>query len=408
MKNRSKLPAAFLSLLIIFLLVLPSQAMPGFARKYRMSCTTCHAPFPRLKDYGDEYAGNGFRLPEGEPKRSIVDTGDPLLELQRDVSLGFRIDLHGTYEDDGDPSDADLKTPYNLKIISGGPIAENLAYYVYFFFSEHGEIAGIEDAFIFISDLFKSGINLTLGQFAVSDPLLKGELRLTYEGYEIFKRKPRYSYANLKYDRGIVVDYGTEFGLDLVLQVVNGNGIGEAEGGSKNFDFDDPKNVMFRAAQSVGPASVGGFVYYGDEEHEDDQGKVFENTVRYIGGDATLTVGPAQLTALYFERTDDNGYFMPTSTEISSTGLVIEATVVPDEKGRWAYAALYNRFDSDYEALSPDDTELDYETVTLNVSYLLRRNARCLAEYTRIVEDKYRGTDFADKNRFVLGMVVGF
>lgn len=408
MTVRRHVPAVFLCILMILMLVVPSHAMPGFARKYRMSCTTCHAPFPRLKEYGDEFAGNGFRLPEGEPRRAIVDTGDPLLELARDVPLGFRMDLYGTYEDDGDPNDADFKTPYNLKIISGGPIAKNLAYYLYFYFSEHGEIAGIEDAFIFISDLFKSGVNLTLGQFAVSDPLLKGELRLTYEGYEVFKRKPQYSSANLKYDRGIVVDYGTAFGLDLVLQVVNGNGIGEAEGGSKNFDFDDPKNFMVRAAQALGPAMIGGFVYYGDEEHEDEQAHVLENTVQYVGGDATVTAGPAQLTVLYFERTDDNAYFAPVSTEISSTGLIVEATVVPDEKGRWAYTALYNRFDSDYEAVSPEDSELDYETVTLNVSCLLSRNARCLAEYTRVVEDQYRESGFKDKNRFVLGMVVGF
>ena len=31
-------------------------AIPAFARKYKMSCKTCHAPIPRLKAYGDEFA----------------------------------------------------------------------------------------------------------------------------------------------------------------------------------------------------------------------------------------------------------------------------------------------------------------------------------------------------------------
>ncbi|MDZ7763881.1 MAG: hypothetical protein U5K00_05575 [Melioribacteraceae bacterium] len=30
------------------------MAIPAFARKYDMSCTTCHTPFPKLKAYGDE------------------------------------------------------------------------------------------------------------------------------------------------------------------------------------------------------------------------------------------------------------------------------------------------------------------------------------------------------------------
>jgi len=50
-----------------------AAAIPAFARKYRQSCTTCHAPFPRLKPYGEEFAGRGFRMEEGaEPGR-----GDP-------------------------------------------------------------------------------------------------------------------------------------------------------------------------------------------------------------------------------------------------------------------------------------------------------------------------------------------
>ena len=36
-----------------------SLAIPAFARKYRFSCNTCHVAPPKLKAYGDEFAGNG-------------------------------------------------------------------------------------------------------------------------------------------------------------------------------------------------------------------------------------------------------------------------------------------------------------------------------------------------------------
>ena len=48
-----------------------AEAIPAFARQHKISCTTCHAPFPRLKDFGEEFAGNGFAMPEEENAREF-------------------------------------------------------------------------------------------------------------------------------------------------------------------------------------------------------------------------------------------------------------------------------------------------------------------------------------------------
>ena len=40
----------------------PAEAIPAFARKYQFSCSTCHAPAPRLKPFGEAFAARGFRL----------------------------------------------------------------------------------------------------------------------------------------------------------------------------------------------------------------------------------------------------------------------------------------------------------------------------------------------------------
>ena len=55
-----------LAALLAAVLAENAGAIPAFARRYKMSCTTCHAPFPRLKAYGDEFAGAGFVIPEQE------------------------------------------------------------------------------------------------------------------------------------------------------------------------------------------------------------------------------------------------------------------------------------------------------------------------------------------------------
>ncbi len=265
-----------------------ASSMPGFARKHRMTCQTCHAPFPKLKPFGEEFAANGFRLPEGESPRTHIDTGDDSLYLIKDFPVGMRMDVAASMETDGGTA-TDFKTPFLLKLISGGPITDKLSYYFYFFFTENGEIAGIEDAFFYYKDLFSTGINITVGQFSVSDPIYKGELRLTYEPYEIFKRKPSLSHANLKYDRGIVIDYGFDFGLDASVQVLNGNGIDPPEEGSENFDRDRGKSAMLRLSQDLKPLRVGAFVYYGKEKNAAGAADPsFWNRIIYAGGDASL------------------------------------------------------------------------------------------------------------------------
>jgi len=389
-----------------------AEAMPGFARKYRFTCQTCHAPFPKLKPYGEEFAGNGFRLPEGEPPYSNIDTGDPLLELMRNFPIGVRMDVYGVVDTDDDVKN-DLQTPYILKIISGGPVSEKLSYYFYFFFSERGEVAGVEDAFLYYRDLLGTGINLTAGQFAVSDPIYKNELRLTYEGYEVFSIKPPRSLASLKYDRGIVVDYGFDFGLDLSAQVVNGNSIDPANEETQKFDDDTYKSGMFRASQSLFEVfRFGGFAYAGREENtSDDESTSPKRTsdVRYYGGDASIYAGPFELNLLYLYRTDNNGYFDGTGREVTSQGYMAELQFHPDEdRSRYVITALYNRFDSDYESLDTGVEILDYETATLSLTYLLERNARILAEYTYVIRDLSLGENYEYHHRGKLGVVASF
>jgi hypothetical protein len=64
----------FLSFTFLVSLLLPENgdAIPAFARRYKISCTTCHAPIPKLKPYGDEFAGNGFVIPEEEKERDYI------------------------------------------------------------------------------------------------------------------------------------------------------------------------------------------------------------------------------------------------------------------------------------------------------------------------------------------------
>ena len=381
----------FLSFAFLVSLLLPEngEAIPAFARRYKISCTTCHAPIPKLKPYGDEFAGNGFVIPEEEKERDYISAGDNLLWLNRTFPIAVRFDAYGVYEQDREV-DKDIQTPWGVKLLSGGPLYHNIGYYFYFYLSERGEVAGIEDAYVQFSKVFGSNLAIMVGQFQSSDPLMKRELRLTFEDYQIYKTKIGESGIDLTYDRGLMFVYGIEqTGTDLVAMVVNGNGKGEADSLGK-FDNDNFKNFGFRIKQGIGGiASLGGFIYFGQEKYIWAAEK---NKVTYLGPDVNFTLGKLEFTGQYLHRKDT--YPFSGAHDVETNGIVAEAILAPQkDKSRFYLTGLYNYVDSD---LSMND----YESATLSGTYLVARNLRLTGEFTRDIKN--------EKNQFVIGFVSAF
>ena len=302
MSTRRILGIALLAALA-FLMVNRAEAIPAFARKHKISCSTCHAPFPRLKPFGEEFAGRGFRMPPGqEPARATYDVGDPLLELPRKIPLAVRLDGYAAWNEDA-TAEADLEFPYVFKVLSGGPISKKVSYYVYFIL-EKGEVEGLEDAYLQISSLGGKPVDLMFGQFQVSDPLFKREMRLERLDYEIYKARPGESQVGLTYERGLMAIWGAPGQVDVVLQVVNGNGIHDD---AADFDRDSYKNVALRAARQFGPVRAGLFGYSGKEEGLNG----LSNCMYYWGPDLAFTIDETmQVNVQYLERRDDNPFFL--------------------------------------------------------------------------------------------------
>jgi len=376
--------AAALAAVASLAMIGEARAVPAFARKYRMSCTTCHAPAPRLKPYGEDFAGNAFRLEDEEPVRFFPDTGDDLLLLQRELPVAVRFDAHMRYDHDEDTDASDFQTPYGVKLLTGGNISDRIGYYLYFYMYEEGEVAGLEDAYLHFNDFFGRDLDLMAGQFQVSDPLFKRELRLTYEDYEIYKVEVGYSPTDLTYDRGLMFTYGTGVGFDAVFEVVNGNGIDEAE--DDRFDDDAWKNFLLRVSQSAGPVRLGAFGYLGNSEMR-RAGKDVESEIYYWGVDGTVDpTDNLQLNVQYLRRVDENPFFLLSGEEEYRTdGGFAELLYAPAGiDGRHWIVALYNYIES-------DKAGLDYRSETLAYGYLLRRNLRLTAEVTfEEVEEKWR------------------
>ena len=383
----------FVLLFMVTALTESLMGIPAFGRKYKMSCNVCHSPFPRLKEYGEEFAGNGFVLKDKDAPRYFTDTGDDQLSLIKDLPIAIRLEGH-IYYNNANSESFDFASPYLLKLLSGGSLAKNISYYFYFFMNERGKVAGVEDAFIMFNDLFGTGVAVAVGQFQVSDPLFKRELRLTFEDYLIYKAAPGDSNINLTYDRGLMFTYGLDTGTDFTLEILNGSGIEEANS-LKQFDTDKYKNIFGRLSQGIGDHfRIGGCVYYG-KEAEDER----VNRVWVLGADATLKFDILEFNVQYIERKDDNPWFLGVlpDEEVKTRGGLSEVIFTPQgDKSKWYAVGLYNWVESDY-------SDLDYQSLSGHLGVLLRRNIRLVGEVCHIFEGPQ-----GEHTRAGIGLITAF
>jgi len=395
-----------------------AEAIPAFARKYRVSCSLCHAPVPRLTAFGEQFAGNGFEFAVNEPARDTIATGDPLLRLQRELPLAVRIDsyLQAVTKRIRGEARTDQQTPWVVKLLSGGQVADKISYYTYFLLTERGEVAGLEDAYLQFTDLGGSGVSLIAGQFQVSDPLFKRELRLEYEDYQPYRVRVGETRADLTYDRGLMALWSPREGTDVALMLVNGEGLGTATE-QRQYDRNGFKNVGARLSQDVGPLRVGAFGYYGEENAVD-----VSSRIRVLGPDATLPLGRfGELNLQFLRRWDDDpflgactvatpcagGATAPFATTVDAG--FAEAVLWPaGPTSRWYGTALFNWIEADRPVISlrlgeqaEDDPYLArYRMATAGLHYVLRRNARLTGEVGWDVD--------RERARVVGGVMVAF
>jgi len=376
-----------LTFIILTILASDVLAIPAFARKYNMSCKTCHSPFPTLKSYGEEFAFNGFQLKDKDAPRFYVDTGDEELSLIRDLPLALRLEGYVTYNQ-GNSEQSDFTAPLAFKILSGGAITKDVAYYIYYIL-ESGEVGKIEDAWFMFNNLFNTEIDFLIGQFQVSDVLYKRELRLTRDDYYIYKVKPGSSNVDLTYDRGIMLNYAFKSGTDLAVQVLNGNGIGESAF-TGNFDDDKYKNFFGRISQDAGEhLRIGAMGYWGKEENEiyninEEEYLYPQNELWMLGGDATINFDPLELNVQYVERNDDNpNFYYDEKVAVKTRGAFGELIFRPEgDESDWYAVGLFNWIES-------DQTDLNLKQLGIHFGYLLRRNIRLVAEYSQNFTNEY-------------------
>jgi hypothetical protein len=352
------------------------EAIPAFARRYRVTCALCHNPFPTLTNFGERFAANGYRMVSGEAMPDSIAANDPLLSLPDKLPLAVRLDLYAQAYANGKAA-TDFQSPYGLKLMSGGAISKKLSYYFYTFLAERGEVGGIEDAFIHINDIGNQPFDLALGQYQVSDPLFKRELRLEFEDYAVYRARVGDVPVDLTYDRGLMAAAEVG-GFTLTGEIINGNGIGPAQP-DRHFDNDAAKNFFLHATGNlIGGVRLGLFGYTGRSSVAG-----LRNQTRMLGADATFSRGIFELNGQFIHRTDSRPTYTQGEPEVALDGGFGELIVRPPG-GRWYGFGLYNLVTTDQPLLNVrlgGPTEVRrHETISAGIGRLERRNFRWTAE----------------------------
>lgn len=359
-----------------------ATAIPPFARKYRVTCRLCHNPFPTLTDFGEQFAGNGFRMAFDEEPRDTIATGDDLLTLPASLPLGLRLDAYAQLYANG-KAVTDFQMPYTLKLLSGGTLGKKLSYYIYFLLAERGAVAGVEDAFLYWNDMFDAPVDLAVGQFQVSDPMFKRELRLEVLDYAIYKVLVGLQPANLTYDRGFMA-IANVAGFTITGTVINGDGVPEAND-LLRYDNDANKNLFGHISRDLGRHARVGLMGYSGHQDGDAYGAPGQsNAITMWGADATLGAGLLQLNLQYIARTDTEADFIPGEATVDTKGGFAEVLARPPGS-RWYGYGLYNYIEASAPVLNvktgaPLGLE-EYESIAFGGGYLVYRNFRLFGEY---------------------------
>jgi len=420
--------ALLVTVLFIGSLLFPedSSAIPAFARKYSMSCQTCHAAFPRLNAFGEQFIRNNYRLENW--KASTIDSGDEMLALPDSVPLAVRAQAFvqarqaesvDVLSGEAVSASSDFQAPYLIKLLSSAPLSENISYYFYAIFAEKGGNGSVivEDAWFSHNDIFGSGISMMLGQFQVSDLMFPRETRMTFQDFMVYRM------AGLTYDRGATFSYTTGT-VDITVGLVNGNGIEEnykvnSPGYQRPdhlFDDNNAKAIFSRIGGEIGGINIGLFAYSGTQKNaEGDAGTVAgardTDKIAY-GLDLSANPGGNIYWFAQLLQNNWNGFINENQSYGWYGGFAGVDYIASD---RWVYSLLYNYANGN--DLRNTDTVyegIDINSFTLATAYYFMRNIKGTLELnidmleTVDKSGSYWTGHLTGENYFLLGFDAAF
>jgi hypothetical protein len=146
-KGSKILWAVLLGFILTILIPSLSEAIPAFARKYDLSCTSCHTKPPRLNAFGEVFHMAGFQIPQTEEAEIRKKRRIGRIYSETDFLNIFSLRTTGNIVESftGDkPAETNLTLPQEVEIYLAGTLTQDISYFFELEY-EGKEIAGDRD-----------------------------------------------------------------------------------------------------------------------------------------------------------------------------------------------------------------------------------------------------------------------
>jgi hypothetical protein len=272
----STLVGSFLVLVLLLVDCRPALAIPAFARKYGMPCSSCHEAWPKLSPFGQNFKDNGYQM--GNDRDAPIFQNPAYWPIAiRTTPMWHRESTNRALVDGTlGPNTAEGQVTAHgfdysgLDILTAGTLAKNIS----FLFVPSADETGafhIESANLRFSNLLKSSwLNIKVGKFELD--LLHSEKRgLTLSGqgggYQNYHFQPltESSYAFGIGDNQVGVEWMGHSKNDrtrVAAALLSSNDGSPGLPTSRGYDGYFSASHAFEA-KGLGVQRVGGFAYIG-------------------------------------------------------------------------------------------------------------------------------------------------
>jgi len=375
-----KFKFSFVTLLVLLSLLVSTNAsaIPAFARKNNVKCSSCHTAYPALTTMGRQFKENGYRFPAS-------DVGDTKIsdKLQFDKDFPISLALIGRPYTDQKTADTEIRAIHEGELFVAGEVFKNVSGMLEV--EAEGEDGfGLVLSTAHITYTHNKAVNVQTGY----GPTLMAD---AYDTYADMRRLTAGHYGLLDWEfggadntDGILRHSRQQFSvygrpMDKVFYNVGIGGLTEDMTGSDS-------QIMFgRAAYDINKDMMVGAMFLSGSCKVSDCGppntkaRDFSRTAI----DGQFDFNNIRVTAVYMQAKDDldggggsetnKAYYLQGSYRIMENG---RPTLMP-----------LARLDS----VEVNDGNDSFSTLTLNLTYYLDENVKGFFEYQDLI-DKPSGT----------------
>ena len=398
-------------ILTVFVAVLfpsASEAIPAFARKTNMACSTCHTAWPSLNAFGRQYKEHGYRLGHLEAPDKVISK-----DLKWNESLPISVLLVSRPYDKKGSGETKLRALHEVELMIAGPMGEKFSSFIEIEAEDEdlnarGFETGVSSAALTYNADEAAHLQVSWGSITWFDPYnsYSNHLRMTRGASAVYSQSfgGADNGGNIASARQNIAVYGRPSPNFFYAVGISGDA-GDSEG-------EEGSTITARVAFDVMPSlTVGALLISGTANASSTP-----DTVGIVGGvpavipgtttperdysrtaiDIQSEVAGFTFNAVFLSATDDNA---TATAEEDNDAFYVQALYAVRDGARVTWAPLF-RYDS-YEI--GGGTE-DVDELTLSINYYFTENVRGMFEFW----DRDSTNNANDDDRLTLQFIASF